>query len=144
MKGDRNVSDITTQGVFIALYAHQPAPSQWNVQALNNRIADPTPIQVINLVASAANNSLSFTINHGGTIATFVGTFNLAVHMNQVSRDGNVLAAPTAPFVPVDGGPDTPTIDVPFQLWFRFTESGILREFRFASTLPLPFPIPNI
>ncbi len=145
------MSDTSTQEVFDVLsVANIPAHS-WNVKVLKDHAPDTTPIQVVAYGHTIDTNgvvSLTFGVNHGGIIAAFVGTFKKG-SKNQITRGGNVLDKPVDPqgqqnYVPIDGGEAVPTPNIPLQVWYRWNEGNTLREFRFAtviySPVPLPFP----
>jgi hypothetical protein len=143
------MSNTSTQEVLDVLsVANIPAHS-WSVQALNDHMKDPSPIQVIAYGHTINTNGvvgLTFGVNHGGTIAAFVGTFKKG-DTNQITRGGNVLAKPVDPshkqsYDPIDAGEDLPTPNLPIQVWFRWNEGATLREFRFATTINSPVPLP--
>lgn len=144
------MSDTSTQEVLDVLsVANIPAHS-WSVQAFNNHTRDTSPIQVVaygHTINTDGVVDLTFGVNHAGTIAAFVGTSKKG-GANQITRGGNVLAAPLDPanppqtYVPIDAGEDLPTPNLPLQVWFRWNEGAVLREFRFATTINSPVSLP--
>lgn len=143
----------STQEVFDLLaVANLPAHS-WSAQVLRNHTVDAAPVQVVaygHTIDTGGVVTLTFGVNHGGTLAAFVGTFKNPAP-NQITRGGNILDAPVDPadppqtYVPVDAGVDNPDPDnIPLQLWYRWNEGADLREFRFATTIKSPVSLPGL
>jgi hypothetical protein len=143
------MSVASTQEIFDVLsVANLPARS-WDVQAFRDHAPDQSPIQVVaygHKIDPDGAVSLTFGVNHAGTLAAFVGRFKGGAQ-SQITRGGSALDPPVDPqgrqqYVPIDAGADGPAPDIPLQVWYRWNEGRTLREFRFATTIHSPARLP--
>jgi hypothetical protein len=130
--------DGINRAVFVGLSVANIPPASWDCQVFVNHVSHAGTVTghepTVPTVTGVA--TMSFDISDGGTSHTITGTCNIANGKTTFTIDGgDNLPAPTNGKPQLDAGGEL----TGSQVWFRYDDSGTLREYRLHTGTNLQF-----